>query len=96
MDQKIGSFIILGATKEGEIFRPSDWADRLCGVMAAFGNDNRIKYSQFVRPGCSLTGLKTVIVDARLHRANPIAYQFVADFARDNNLQVEPIANDQV
>lgn len=96
MDQKIGSFIIIGATRKGETFRPSDWADRLCGIMATFGNDNRVKYSQFVRPGCSLTGQKTVIVDARLHWANPIAYQFVADFARSNDLQVEPIDDDQV
>ncbi|MDR1662609.1 MAG: DUF3579 domain-containing protein [Azoarcus sp.] len=96
MTQEIGSFIIIGATREGKPFRPSDWADRLCGIMATLGNDNRVKYSQFVRPGCSLTGLKTVIVDARLHKANPLAYQFVVDFARSNNLQVEPIGNDQV
>jgi hypothetical protein len=64
--------------------------------MAAFGNDNRVKYSQYVRPGCSLTGQKTVIVSARLHGINPVAYKFVVDFARDNDLQVEPIADDQV
>jgi hypothetical protein len=96
MNQEITSFIVIGATREGQVFRPSDWADRLCGIMATFGNDNRVKYSQFVRPGCSLTGLKTVIVDARLHRANPLAYQFVVDFARSNDLQVEPIGDDQV
>jgi hypothetical protein len=96
MDQKIESFIIVGVTRDGTTFRPSDWGDRLCGVMAAFGNDNRVKYSQFVRPGCSLTGQKTVIVSASLFEANPIAYQFVVDFARDNNLQVEPIADEQV
>jgi hypothetical protein len=96
MDQKIESFIIIGATKEGKTFRPSDWADRLCGIMSTLGNDNRIKYSQFVRPGCSLTGQKTVIVDARLHKANPLAYQYVVDFAKDNNLQVEQIGDDQV
>ncbi|MDR0635206.1 MAG: DUF3579 domain-containing protein [Azoarcus sp.] len=96
MDQKIESFIIIGATRKGETFRPSDWADRLCGIMATFGNDNRVKYSQFVRPGCSLTGQKTVIVDARLHQANPTAYQFVVDFARSNDLQVEPIDDDQI
>jgi hypothetical protein len=96
MDQKIESFIIIGATREGKTFRPSDWADRLCGIMATLGNDNRVKYSQFVRPGCSLTGQKTVIVDARLHKANPLAYQYVVDFAKDNNLQVESISDDQV
>jgi len=96
MDQKIESFIIVGVTRDGKAFRPSDWGDRLCGVMAAFGNDNRVKYSQFVRPGCSLTGQKTVIVSAKLFQANPAAYQFVINFARDNNLQIEPIADEQV
>ena len=96
MDQKIESFIIIGETRDGKTFRPSDWADRLCGAMSTLGNDNRVKYSQFVRPGCSLSGQKTVIVDARLYKANPLAYQFVVDFAKSNNLQVEMIANDQV
>jgi hypothetical protein len=96
MDQKIESFVVIGATLDGKTFRPSDWADRLCGIMSTLGNDNRVKYSQFVRPGCTLTGQKTVIVDARLHEINPIAWQFVVDFAKSNHLQVEAIADDQV
>jgi len=35
-------FLIRGVTLDGRPFRPSDWAERLCGVMAAFGNDHRI------------------------------------------------------
>ena len=31
------TFIIVGLTKEGRKFRPSDWAEHLCGVMSAFG-----------------------------------------------------------
>ncbi|WP_420106437.1 DUF3579 domain-containing protein, partial [Herbaspirillum huttiense] len=27
-------FIILGKTSDGRQFRPSDWAERLCGVMS--------------------------------------------------------------
>ncbi|MDR2688467.1 MAG: DUF3579 domain-containing protein [Azoarcus sp.] len=93
---KIQSFVIIGRTQDGKTFRPSDWADRLCGTMSAFGHDNRVKYSLYVRPGCTLTGHKTVIVDAKLHQAHPLAYQFVVDFARDNQLQVEPIDDDKV
>jgi hypothetical protein len=29
-------FIIQGLTSKGKPFRPSDWADRLCGIMARF------------------------------------------------------------
>lgn len=91
MKRSIESFIIVGITNEGKKFRPSDWADRLCGVMSAFGSDNRMRYSPHVRPGCTLTGEKTVVVDARIHDIEPLAYQFLVNFAKDNNLRVESI-----
>jgi hypothetical protein len=96
MNKKIESFIIMGITREGKTFRPSDWADRLCGILSAFDQNNRTTYSPYVRPGCNLTGQKAVIVDARLNQIDPLAYKFVVDFANDNNLQVEPIDDDQV
>lgn len=88
MKPRIQSFVIVGVTNEGKKFRPSDWADRLCGVMSAFGSDNRMMYSPYVRPGCSLKGDKTV-VDARLHDVEALAYNFLVNFAKDNNLQVD-------
>ena len=33
----IVEFVIVGTTLDGKPFRPSDWAERLCGVMSAFG-----------------------------------------------------------
>lgn len=87
------SFIITGVTQDGSKFRPSDWAERLCGVLSAFGSDPRpgyrMAYSPYVRPGCSLQGDKTVVVDARLHEVEPLAYNFCANFAKDNDLLVE-------
>ena len=62
---------LVGITNDGKKFRPSDWADRLCGVMSAFGADNRMTYSPYVRPGCTLKGDKTVMIDARLHDVEP-------------------------
>ena len=35
-------FVIQGITLDGKAFRPSDRAERLCGVMAAFGGDHRM------------------------------------------------------
>ena len=92
MSQLIESFIIIGVTREGRTFRPSDWADRLCGIMSAFGSDHRMMYSPYVRPGCSLKGEKTVLVDARLYDIEPLAYKFLINFANDNNLKMEPIS----
>lgn len=89
MNQKIQDFVIIGVTREGKRFRPSDWADRLCGIMSAFGADHRMKYSPYVRPGSRPNGDKTVRVDARLHDVEPLAYKFLVNFANDNDLQVE-------
>ena len=85
-------FFIQGLTSDGKPFRPSDWAERLCGVMACFrphdgGRNAHLKYSPYVRPTI-LNGVKSVVVDEALRSVEPLAYHFVMDFARDNDLQV--------
>jgi len=86
-------FFILGVTLEGKKFRPSDWAERLCGVMSCFqpegsgGPNAHLRYSPFVRP-TMLEGAKAVIVHEDLRRVEPLAYQFILDFVQDNTLQV--------
>lgn len=81
------NFIVVGVTRDGQRFRPSDWAERLCGIMSAFGADNRMTYSPYVRPG-SHSGEKCVYVAARLHEVEPMAYKFLVNFAEDNQLKI--------
>lgn len=81
------SFIIVGITCQGAKFRPSDWAERLCGVMSAFGAEKRMKYSPFVRP-CTFDGEKSVFIDGQLATLEPLAYKFMLNFANDNDLRV--------
>lgn len=85
------SFTILGTTTAGRAFRPSDWAERLCGVMAQFRPPgmahDRVSYSPYVMPGLQ-SGVKTVRVDARIYAVEPKAYHFLRGFAADNALQV--------
>lgn len=83
------SFTIVGSTSKGKTFRPSDWSDRLCGIMSSFGAQRKMRYSPFVRPGCWISGEKCVFVDARLYDIEPLAYNFLMHFARDNDLRVE-------
>lgn len=83
------SFVILGVTLGGVKFRPSDWAERLCGIMSAFGGDGRIGYSPYAQPG-NLDGEKCVYVDVRIHDIETKAYHFMQNFARDNDLKVLP------
>ena len=81
------TFIIVGLTKEGRKFRPSDWAERLCGVLSAFGAEKRMRYSPYVGPR-NHKGEKAVFVDGRLYEIEPMAYRFVLHFAQDNDLQL--------
>lgn len=77
--------IILGITEVGKTFRPSDWAERLCGVLAHFTGDQRLRYSPQVTPSVR-DGVKCVIIDARLRAQRPEAFAFLLGFARDNRL----------
>ena len=86
-------FVILGQTSTGKTFRPSDWAERLAGVMAAFGprkagSQQHLTYSPYVLPS-SHRGIKCVVVDPRLKEIEPLAYSFMLNFASDNDLVTE-------
>src|SRR4051812_34633047 len=83
----VGECIIQGITGNGRAFRPSDWAERLCGAMSCFrpegyaGRNAHLVYSPYVRPTV-LGGIKCVVVDEALRGLQPLAYHFVMDFAR--------------
>ncbi len=79
------TFIIVGLTNAGSKFRPSDWAERLCGVLSAFGKEKKMKYSPYVGPG-DYNGDRAVFVDGRLYTVEPMAYRFIRNFAQDNDL----------
>ena len=84
-------FLIHGVTLAGRPFRPSDWVERLCGVLApyqpgAHGDEAPpIGFSPYARP-IVINGAKCVRVDARLGEVEPMALRFVISFARDNEL----------
>ncbi len=80
-------FVIVGLTKAGKPFRPSDWAERLAGVMAQFGSAGPAQFSPYCCPVVS-DGVKCVVVDARIREIEPLAYHFLVNFAADNELQV--------
>jgi hypothetical protein len=88
-DQPASQLIIRGITSSGHTFRPSDWAERLAGILSTFGLDSRINYSPFVHPITS-NGVKCIVVDTKLEQLDGRAWNFVLGFARDNDLVVEP------
>ena len=85
--------VIQGVTLHGRAFRPSDWSERLCGIMVTFGGNHQMRYSPHVRP-MMLDGVRCVVVEPELAEIEPRAYRFLFDFARDNELTViDPTAD---
>ncbi len=87
-------FHIVGVTLEGRTFRPSDWAERLAGAMSSFrpgggrgGIGAYIGYSPYCVPQVQ-DGVKCVLVSEALRDIEPMAWDFVMNFARDNQLRV--------
>lgn len=83
---------IQGITEDGRTFRPSDWSDRLCGVMSQFRPGGpkpggHLTYSPWCVPTL-INGVKCVVVNVKLRDAEPMAWDFVINFARDNSLQM--------
>lgn len=83
---------ILGVTLAGKTFRPSDWAERLAGVMSQFRPGgpqpgSHLGYSPWCVP-TTLDGVKCVVVHRDLRDYEPMAWDFCINFARDNELQV--------
>ncbi|HFB64043.1 MAG TPA: DUF3579 domain-containing protein [Aeromonadales bacterium] len=77
--------IIRGITSDGRKFRPSDWAERLCGHMATFKH-RRIYFSPKLRPAV-IDGIKCVIVDLSIRESDPKIHQTVISFAKTNGLE---------
>lgn len=87
-------FFIQGLTPDGRPFRPSDWAERLAGAMSSFrpegitgGIGAFIGYSPLCVPRV-VNGIKCVIVNEALKEVEPMAWDFVMNFARDNQLHL--------
>jgi hypothetical protein len=61
-------------------------------MMSVFGEDRLLSYSPYLRPIVA-DGLACVVVDGRLEELDPPAFNFLLDFARDNELQTRPGRN---
>jgi hypothetical protein len=86
--------VIQGVTESGQSFRPSDWAERLCGMMSVFGQDRHLSYSPYLKPIIA-GGIRCVVVDLRLEGMDPDAFRFLLGFAKDNELKLRPGRKDK-
>lgn len=97
MTHSVQQFIIHGETLDGVRFRPSDWAERLAGVMSQFRPPGvvggHLTYSPYVVP-VVLEDIRCVVVDERLRDIEPLAWKFVCDFAIDNRLKTSRVCRE--
>jgi len=87
MPKPTKKIIIQGITPEGQTFRPSDWAERMSGVLASFKN-KRIYYSPLLQPSVNEEGLKCILLDPNLKESSPHVFEAILDFAKRNNLNI--------
>ncbi|MGI9338895.1 MAG: DUF3579 domain-containing protein [Gammaproteobacteria bacterium] len=78
--------VILGKTRAGGRFRPSDWCERLHGVLRALDEEDAAEFADMVRL-VNYEGNKAVWIDRRLQGANEQLFNFFSRFADDNQLQ---------
>ncbi|MDO4640997.1 MAG: GNAT family N-acetyltransferase [Neisseria sp.] len=83
----VDEIIIHGTTSKGKTFRPSDWSERLCGILSSFDKGNRLSYHEWVRP-LLVENVRCVAVHKKLQEINPAMFRFLMDFAADNDLRV--------
>lgn len=89
---KLKRIIIQGITETGEIFKPSDWAERMSGRLSTFTN-HRITYSPLLQPTVK-EGLKSILIDLRLKNYYPDLYRSILNFAKTNKLKISMDGSD--
>jgi hypothetical protein len=83
----LAEFVIQGITKDGTVFRPSNWGERLGDMLSTTGHDGRIVYSSYLRP-MVIQGVPSVVVRFSLETADPNAFELVRQFVVANHLTV--------
>jgi len=79
--------IIRGVTTAGNKFRPSDWAERLYYALASYGPNRKVKFNPLTKIKLK-DGIKCFVLDLGLQEEDPMTYDFLMEFARENELVV--------
>ena len=88
MPDSANYLVISSVLENGKKFRPSDWIDRISSAFASIDHSNRLHFSPCVQP-CMIEGEKCLVVSRHLEDLDPVAYRYVIDFARANQLCIK-------
>ena len=82
MNKYPNQFYIFGKTTSGKKFRPSDWAERLCGVLSSYRpkndplsnlNSQNLGYSPYAHPQ-NYDGEKVVFINREIEKLDVKKY----------------------
>lgn len=79
-------WVILGVTTAGELFDVPNWPERLCGMLAEQGQDNRVNYSEYLHPA-HINGIPAVVMLSRLEQDDPVSCTIVKQFVAEHRLK---------
>lgn len=83
----LAEFVIQGISKDGTVFRPSNWGERLSDMLSTTDKDGRIVYSSYLRPTV-IQGIPSVVARFSLEKADPHGFELVRQFVTANHLTV--------
>lgn len=86
MIKEEGHFI-LGVSRNGKKFRPSDWIERIAVTCASFDASQRLRYNPQVMPA-KYHGQSCLFVANSLAINAPDIFNFVMKFAESNYLRI--------
>ena len=83
----IEKILLRGVTKDGNKFRPSDWAERLYYALATYSPTGRLVFNPLVNLKQG-EKYKCFVINPKLEKKDPMTYDFLVEFAKSNNLEV--------
>jgi len=87
MQKQIKNWIIIGSHLDERIFRPSDWAGRICELACKVQHHGIVQYSDDLRP-ISYNGQTAVYVDYDLKADRKEIWEQVMSFVNLHRLRV--------
>jgi|GEM_PF-2743209 len=88
LKKKSDPITLLGKTLDGQKFRPSDWAQRLAVAVSTVGPKKQIINHPRVHMAVK-NGVPAVVIDPVLEQENKMMFEFLINFGKSNNLQIE-------
>ena len=79
--------IIVGKTKDGHRFRPTNWNERLANIYSEMDEYGRGVYNRNITP-CIIDGVTCLLIRIELEKSNNEGWNHIIGFCIENNLLI--------